>query len=37
MAQSGKLILNPSINNPGIYFLRLSTTERAQTFKIVKE
>jgi alpha-amylase len=37
MTQSGKLILNPSINNPGIYFLKLSTTERSQTFKIVKE
>ena len=37
MTQNGKLILNPSIENAGIYFLKLNTAERWATFKIVKQ
>jgi hypothetical protein len=37
MTQSGKLILNPAIENAGIYFLKLSTADRSETYKVVKE
>jgi hypothetical protein len=37
MTQNGKLVLNPGIDIAGIYFLRLSTAEQSQTYKIVKQ
>ena len=37
MTQNGKLILNPRIDNAGIYFLKLSTAEQSETYRIVKQ
>jgi alpha-amylase len=37
MTSGSKVILNPAIENAGIYFLKLSTADQSQTFKIVKE
>ena len=37
MSQNRKLILNPSIDNAGIYFLKLSTAEQSMTYKVVKQ
>ena len=35
--QNGKLVLNPGIENPGIYFLKLSTAGRSETYKIIRQ
>ena len=35
--QNGKLILNPGIENAGIYFLKIGTKDRSATYKIVKQ
>jgi hypothetical protein len=37
ITQNGKLILNPGIENAGIYFLKLSTGDQSATYKIVKQ
>ena len=37
MTQNGKLVLNPGIDNAGIYFLKLSTASQSQTYKVVKQ
>ena len=35
--QNGKMVIDPTIDNAGIYFLKLSTADRSATYKIVKQ
>ena len=35
--QNGKIVIDPAIDNAGIYFLKLSTADRSATYKIVKQ
>jgi len=37
MTRDGKLVMNPSIDNSGIYFLKLSTANRSETYKVIKQ
>jgi alpha-amylase len=37
MTQNGKLVINPDIENPGIYFLRVSTKNRSESYKVLKQ
>jgi alpha-amylase len=37
LTQNGKLVINPTIDNAGIYFLKLSTAERSEIYKVVKQ
>ncbi len=37
VTQNGKLVLSPTIDNAGIYFLKLSTADRSETYKVIKQ
>jgi hypothetical protein len=36
-SMGGKIFIEPAVEAGGIYFLRLSTTDRSETYKIVKQ
>lgn len=37
ITHDGKMVINPGVDQAGIYFLKISTTERSETYKVVKE